>query len=56
MRIRTHGRSAGRDPLDLRGVSHVPVILATQVLESLAKDGMLYRAEISDASMGHRAE
>jgi pyruvate kinase len=33
-----------------------PVIWATQVLESLAKQGMASRAEITDAAMGHRAE
>jgi len=36
--------------------AHVPVIWATQVLETLAKEGMASRAEISDAAMGHRAE
>lgn len=36
--------------------AHVPVIWATQVLESLAKDGLPSRAEITDAAMGHRAE
>jgi len=36
--------------------AHVPVIWATQVLESLAKDGLPSRAEISDAAMAHRAE
>jgi len=36
--------------------AHVPVIWATQVLESLAKTGMPSRAEITDAAMGHRAE
>jgi pyruvate kinase len=35
---------------------HVPVIWATQVLETLAKEGMPSRAEITDAAMGHRAE
>ena len=36
--------------------AHVPVIWATQVLETLAKDGMPSRAEITDAALGHRAE
>ena len=36
--------------------AHVPVIWATQVLETLAKSGMPSRAEITDAAMGNRAE
>lgn len=36
--------------------AHVPVIWATQVLESLAKEGIPSRAEITDAAKGHRAE
>jgi pyruvate kinase len=36
--------------------AHVPVIWATQVLETLAKQGMPSRAEITDAAMSHRAE
>jgi pyruvate kinase len=36
--------------------AHMPVIWATQVLESLAKDGIPSRAEITDAAMGERAE
>jgi pyruvate kinase len=36
--------------------AHVPVIWATQVLESLAKDGFPSRAEITDAAMSERAE
>jgi pyruvate kinase len=36
--------------------AHVPLIWATQVLESLAKDGLPSRAEITDAAMGVRAE
>jgi pyruvate kinase len=36
--------------------AHVPVIWATQVLETLAKDGIPSRAEITDAAMGVRAE
>jgi len=40
----------------LSQAAHVPVIWATQVLESLAKGGLPSRAEITDAAMGERAE
>lgn len=36
--------------------AHVPVIWATQVLESLAKSGHATRAEVTDAAMSSRAE
>jgi len=36
--------------------AHMPVIWATQVLETLAKQGLPSRAEITDAAMGERAE
>jgi pyruvate kinase len=36
--------------------AHVPVIWATQVLESLAKKGLPSRAELTDAAMSERAE
>lgn len=36
--------------------AHVPVIWATQVLESLNKTGLPSRAEITDAAMSERAE
>jgi pyruvate kinase len=36
--------------------AHMPVIWATQVLETLAKSGLPSRAEISDAGLGVRAE
>jgi pyruvate kinase len=36
--------------------AHVPVIWATQVLESLAKGGLPSRAEVTDAAMSGRAE
>ncbi len=36
--------------------AHLPVVWATQVLESLAKNGLPSRSEITDAAMGERAE
>jgi len=36
--------------------AHMPVIWATQVLESMVKTGLPSRAEISDAGLGVRAE
>jgi len=36
--------------------AHLPVVWATQVLETLAKTGRPSRAEITDAAMGVRAE
>ena len=36
--------------------AHVPVIWATQVLETMAQDGQPSRAEVTDAAMGVRAE
>jgi pyruvate kinase len=36
--------------------AHIPVIWATQVLETLAKTGIPSRAEVTDAAMGVRAE
>jgi len=36
--------------------AHMPVIWATQVLESLSKNGIPSRSEITDAAMGERAE
>jgi pyruvate kinase len=36
--------------------AHVPVIWATQVLETLAKKGIPTRAELTDAAMSERAE
>lgn len=42
--------------LHLCEAAHVPVIWATQVLETLAKTGSPSRAEITDAATGGRAE
>ena len=36
--------------------AHMPVVWATQVLETLAKTGLPSRAEITDAAMSERAE
>jgi pyruvate kinase len=36
--------------------AHLPVVWATQVLETLARTGLPSRAEITDAAMGGRAE
>ena len=36
--------------------AHIPVVWATQVMESLAKQGVISRPEISDAAMSQRAE
>jgi pyruvate kinase len=44
------------DILCLCEAAHIPVILATQILESLAESGFRSRAEITDAIMGQRAE
>ena len=44
------------DILCLCNAAHIPVILATQILETLAKSGLPTRAEIIDASRGQRAE
>lgn len=40
----------------LTEAAHLPLIWATQVLESMAKNGKPSRAEITDAAMGERAE
>jgi len=40
----------------LAEAGHVPVIWATQVLETLAKTGAISRPELSDAAMSGRAE
>ena len=40
----------------LAEAAHTPVVWATQVLESLAKQGAVSRPELSDAALGQRAE
>jgi len=42
--------------LNLCAAAHIPVIWATQVLETMAKSGIPSRAEVSDAALGIRAE
>ena len=44
------------DILCLCEASHIPVILATQILETLAESGLPTRAEITDAARAQRAE
>jgi pyruvate kinase len=44
------------DILWLCEAAHVPVNWATQVLETLAKEGLPSRAEVTDAAMANRAE
>ncbi|MEJ2005984.1 MAG: pyruvate kinase, partial [Cyclobacteriaceae bacterium] len=49
----------GRIQQEILGIcnaAHVPVIWATQVLESLAKKGLPSRSEITDATQGLKAE
>ncbi len=48
--------STQEDILCLCEAAHTPVILATQILESLAESGLRSRAEIADAVIGQRAE
>jgi pyruvate kinase len=45
-----------KEMLWLCEAAHIPVIWATQVLESLTKKGVPSRAEVSDAAMSARAE
>ncbi len=40
----------------LAEAAYLPVVWATQVLESLAKKGVISRPELTDAAMGERAE
>ncbi|KAL3574818.1 hypothetical protein D5086_022919 [Populus alba] len=42
--------------ISLCGAAHIPVVWATQVLESLVKSGVPTRAEITDAAHGRRVK
>jgi pyruvate kinase len=42
--------------LDICTAAHIPVILATQVLENKMKTNIPSRAEISDVAFAHKAE
>ncbi len=42
--------------LSLCHAAHIPLVWATQVLETLAKKGIPSRAELTDATMGQRTE
>jgi pyruvate kinase len=44
------------DILCMCEAAHIPVILATQVLETMAKSGLPTRAEMTDAAVGQRAD
>jgi pyruvate kinase len=44
------------DILCMCEAAHIPVVLATQVLETMAKSGLPTRAEMIDAAFGQRAE
>ena len=54
--LRRHDLRELQSRLWICEAAHVPVIWATQVLESLAKEGFPSRAEITDAAMSERAE
>ncbi|KAF0996342.1 pyruvate kinase [Geobacillus sp. TFV-3] len=51
-----HLAAAQNDVLALCRAAHIPVIWATQVLEQMTKKGIPSRAEISDVSLGRKAQ
>lgn len=52
----THMAAIQEELLDICNAAHIPVIWATQVLESQMKNNLPSRAEISDAAISGRAE
>ncbi len=52
----THMAVIQEELLDICSAAHIPVIWATQVLESQMKNNLPSRAEISDAAISGRAE